>query len=512
MTAWQDLPPQTRRQARKNERGAPPTAEVERAENDSDQKPAHHQPFHQIADQESDREQIVAAYSRRARRAGTAGSPPANQFFPSPGTRTDATPADFVARDFRPDTAGKLPARGSSNGAGSVQATPMRQVPRWATPSADNSGDLAYYTQAIPTPVHRPTAPPVVDSVPADLAAPPRAMTRRQLRELEARQGLRPRAEDDPASAGPAPAPVVRLDPPAAPRQAPIAQPAPLTAAPPPSLVTPAAPLNAPVAPVSLHPAPLNPVPASPAPPAQVVPAPLVAAPKPPALVDPAPPSARVLSPEPIVFADASGSVPAQRRPSAGPVPMKPVGDPPAQAPQGNGIAASLGIDLAPDVLATPAQPWPAQPDAGTATSQPGDSFFRTVGTTSGALTTSALVMPSIPQLPDITLPFSSTGEILITGSIDLPHSFGTTGAHPARFDNSDIDALFAEEDHDYAQADAAPVRAIRAVSTHTSTHGVISAKKPASNKLPMMMAVTAGILAVGVAALFAAGMIFGYF
>ena len=69
-----------------------------------------------------------------------------------------------------------------------------------------------------------------------------------------------------------------------------------------------------------------------------------------------------------------------------------------------------------------------------------------------------------------------------------------------------------AQEDHDYAPADSAPVRAIRAVSTHTSTHGVISAKKPVSNKLPLTMMVTAGILAVGVAALFAAGLIFGYF
>ncbi len=88
----------------------------------------------------------------------------------------------------------------------------------------------------------------------------------------------------------------------------------------------------------------------------------------------------------------------------------------------------------------------------------------------------------------------------------------GSTGANPAHYDQADIDTLFAQEDHDYAPADAAPVRAIRAVSTHTSTHGVISAKKPANNRLPMMMAVTAGILAVGVAALFAAGMIFGYF
>jgi hypothetical protein len=141
-----------------------------------------------------------------------------------------------------------------------------------------------------------------------------------------------------------------------------------------------------------------------------------------------------------------------------------------------------------------------------------GDADFPRIGGGSGVVTTNALVIPTIPQASDITRPFSGTGEILVTGSIDLPMALGSTGANPARYDHADIDALFAQEDHDYAPTDAAPVRAIRAVSTHTSTHGVISAKKPANNRLPMMMAVTAGILAVGVAALFAAGMIFGYF
>jgi hypothetical protein len=174
-------------------------------------------------------------------------------------------------------------------------------------------------------------------------------------------------------------------------------------------------------------------------------------------------------------------------------------------------MPVSRGIDSAPEIFSAPDAHWSPQTHIDPA-GQPGDGFFRTGGGSSGALTTNALVIPSVPQASDITRPFSSTGEILVTGSIDLPMSLGSTGANPARYDHSDIDALFAQEDHDHAAADAAPVRAIRAVSTHTSTHGVIAAKKPASNRLPMMMAVTAGFLAVGVAGLFAAGMIFGYF
>jgi hypothetical protein len=198
-----------------------------------------------------------------------------------------------------------------------------------------------------------------------------------------------------------------------------------------------------------------------------------------------------IAAPEAVVFTDASGAAMPNRPPAPTPV--------------------NRGIDSAPEIFVTPGADWPAQAPTESA-STPGDSFFRTGGSHGRALTTNALVIPSIPQATDITRPFSSTGEILVTGSIDLPKSFGSTGANPARYDHSDIDALFAQEDHDYAPTDAAPVRAIRAVSTHTSTHGVISAKKPPSNRLPMMMAVTAGVLAVGVAALFAAGMIFGYF
>jgi hypothetical protein len=206
----------------------------------------------------------------------------------------------------------------------------------------------------------------------------------------------------------------------------------------------------------------------------------------------------RDVSPEPVVFTDASGSAPATRAPVA-PQPAVPAS-----------LTGSRGIDSAPLVFTNPGAE-AAQENPGVEF-QPGDSFIRSVGSGSGSFTTSALVLPSIPQVGDITRPLSSTGEILVTGSIDLPMSLASTGTNSSRFDHSDIDALFAQEDHEFAPADSAPVRAIRAVSTHTSTHGVISAKKPANNRLPMLMAVTAGILAVGVAALFAAGMIFGYF
>jgi len=394
MTAWQDLPPRTRRQARMDERTAP---EVERA-SEQVETPSNDSPDSGYS---ADRNALTSAYSRRSRRAADA---------PADG-------ADFRVRDFRP---------ASTNASNS---------------EPENSGQLTYRTEARPA-APRPAQPqPVVDAVPSQLAAPPRPMTRRELRELEIKQGTRPQAND-----GPVLAPEVPVAPPAA--------------TPPAAAVPPAVPL-APAIPLRNDAAPV------------------------------AEPAAPLVSPEPVVFTDASGSTSAAR-PSVAPTPV------------------NRGIDYAPQAFPSPDAHWQTRTDIDVVNL--GDSAFPRASGGNGVVTTNALVIPTIPQAADITKPFSSTGEILITGSIDLPVALGSTGANPARYDHADIDALFAQEDHDYAPTDVAPVRAIRAVSTHTSTHGVISAKKPANNRLPMMMAVTAGILAVGVAALFAAGMIFGYF
>jgi hypothetical protein len=110
--------------------------------------------------------------------------------------------------------------------------------------------------------------------------------------------------------------------------------------------------------------------------------------------------------------------------------------------------------------------------------------------------------------------PLSSTGEILITGSISLPSSMGTTGALPARYDHSDVDALLAADDReDSTDVDSAPVRAIRAISTNTSSGPVISTVKPKSNnRMLTVVAVSAAVVAAGIVALLVAGWIFKIF
>ncbi|AAT88719.1 hypothetical protein ATY41_06715 [Leifsonia xyli subsp. xyli] len=122
----------------------------------------------------------------------------------------------------------------------------------------------------------------------------------------------------------------------------------------------------------------------------------------------------------------------------------------------------------------------------------------RNVAHSAAATTTNALILPSLPK-PDATLPLTSTGEILVTGSIDLPRALGATGAMPDRIDSSDIDRLLDGEENEFNTSDSAPILASRAISSHTSTRSVIPPPKKRGNALPVVLMITAGVLAVGV-------------
>ena len=142
-----------------------------------------------------------------------------------------------------------------------------------------------------------------------------------------------------------------------------------------------------------------------------------------------------------------------------------------------------------------------------------GIALSRNVGTISGAVTASHLVISSVPTVNDLLKPFSPTGEIMITGTIDLPRSLGTTGAHPARYDHSDVDTLLEASDREDSNVDSVPVRAIRAVSTHTSSRGLIgTGKPPHSSRLPMILAVSTAAVAAVVVVLFVAGLVLHVF
>lgn len=176
-------------------------------------------------------------------------------------------------------------------------------------------------------------------------------------------------------------------------------------------------------------------------------------------------------------------------------------------------VVTDAGTDNVEPPHTAPTGHWSTQGELDGDAQLDGITLSRNIGATSGAVTANHLVISSVPTANDLFRPFSPTGEIMVTGTIDLPRSLGSTGAHPARYDHSDVDALLEAGDREDSNVDSAPVRAIRAVSTHTSSRGLIgTGKPPRSSRLPMVLAVSTAAVAAVVVALFVTGMVLHLF
>ncbi|MGV8912872.1 MAG: hypothetical protein ACOH14_09695 [Rhodoglobus sp.] len=150
-----------------------------------------------------------------------------------------------------------------------------------------------------------------------------------------------------------------------------------------------------------------------------------------------------------------------------------------------------------------PAGHWSRQ---AAATEEPTDSVIsRTIS--SGSSATSALVLPAIPFATDIRGPLNSSGEAMLTGSIDLPSTLSASGVSD-RFDHADIDSLLDLNDSDMVSTDSAPVRAVKAVSTF-SNQSVTQTQKPKGTRALTVLLISACSMAVVVAGLLVAAFAF---
>ena len=140
------------------------------------------------------------------------------------------------------------------------------------------------------------------------------------------------------------------------------------------------------------------------------------------------------------------------------------------------------------------------------------NTLSRDVGGGNVATTTNALVLPMIPQRDDFSSVLNATGEIMVTGTINLPGSVGSTGRDSRHYDDPEVDHLFDQFDAEVANTGSAPVRAITAVSSHTATRGGIETPRKQSNRMLNVLLVTACVMAVAVAGLLIAGFVFKIF
>lgn len=125
---------------------------------------------------------------------------------------------------------------------------------------------------------------------------------------------------------------------------------------------------------------------------------------------------------------------------------------------------------------------------------------------TRGSAATGALSMPNaliLSQTPDggsLVSPVTATGEVLITGTFSLPDHYGSTGSVPGRADGKDVDAVLVDGELPAASSPT-PIAASAAISTIKSADEIIKPPAPEKgSRLMVVLAITAGVLAVALA------------
>ncbi len=366
-------------------------------------------------------------------------------------------------------------------------------------------------------------------------------LTRREMRERERlleqqtssaspeAAGQTPPVPDAPRSAAVPPPPVPAAPAQSAPTPAVPAQSVPASAVPAPSLpVSTTSPVYAPPRPAGGFGAPAAPFPSAPpvpsAPPAAVPPqnafAPRPAAPQAPGAAPqpPAQPAPSATSPERTLtrrelrdmldghqvdeFDDAEAEAPGATRELPGRAASLPVSAPPMHPSQ---------ADDAADSPSSAVGHWTSQLNAPAEAAEPFDQLLSRGGVSQGVpTTTNALILPTLPDHGSFGATPLESSEIIATGSIDLPRSYGAAGVHPSRVDSSDVDRLFDQAEE--VSTGAAPVAATRAISTQGAARAMISPPKKEGMNVPLVLAVTAGVLTLGVVATLVIGAVAGLF
>jgi hypothetical protein len=115
-------------------------------------------------------------------------------------------------------------------------------------------------------------------------------------------------------------------------------------------------------------------------------------------------------------------------------------------------------------------------------------------------LAPSALIFTPSPGEGSLSGPVASTGEILVTGSYELPRGMGSQGHAHGTTDGKEVDAVLIDGELPPASSPT-PIAASSAVSTIKPAGEVIRTPAPEKgSKLMLILAITAGGLALALA------------
>lgn len=190
-----------------------------------------------------------------------------------------------------------------------------------------------------------------------------------------------------------------------------------------------------------------------------------------------------------------------------------------AEAPQAYTFPDIAPLDDGISVLDNPASRGVSGKDPGSVGENGGgfdDIISRAVAQegAASASSSSALILPAMPESGQLAGRLGETGELYITGSIELPRSLGETGGHASLLDSVEADPLdeLGFADRAASAGGIAPVSAARAVSARATLGPVVTEAQKEKSKLPVVLIATGGGLVVAVVALLVWGATSGMF
>ncbi|MDR6868391.1 hypothetical protein J2Y69_003007 [Microbacterium resistens] len=108
-----------------------------------------------------------------------------------------------------------------------------------------------------------------------------------------------------------------------------------------------------------------------------------------------------------------------------------------------------------------------------------------------------ALIFQQSPGMPSLSGPVAATGEILVTGSYDLPEGLGSQGHAKGTTDGKEVDVVLVDGELPAASSPT-PIAASAAISTIKPAGEVIRPPEPEkSGRLMIALTITAGALAL---------------
>lgn len=140
-------------------------------------------------------------------------------------------------------------------------------------------------------------------------------------------------------------------------------------------------------------------------------------------------------------------------------------------------------------------------------------SFDQLLTRTTGSIAIpNTLVVSQAPEISPLVAPVTATGEVIVTGTFNLPEGLGSTGHAKGTADGKEIDATLVDGELP-RHSSPTPIAASAAVSTVKAPGDVIKPPAPEKGgKLMMSLAITAGVLALALVGVLILAFVTGVF